>query len=74
MLQNLYVFLAFLHIGGKVLPRLHGGFFMVIYGNSGLDLWDPRGHWVMLTPKRGRIRNAWDQASSRTPSFGLDET
>ena len=42
---------------------------MVMYENSGFDLWDPRGHWVMLTPKRGRIRHAWDQASSRTPSF-----
>ena len=42
---------------------------MVISENSPFDLWDPRGHWVMLTPKRGRIRHAWDQASSRTPSF-----
>ena len=72
MLQNLYVFLAFLHIGGKVLPRLHQGFFMVIYENSPLDLCDPRGHWVMLTPKRGHIRNVWEPTSSKTPSFALD--
>ena len=71
MLRFAYVSLAFLHIGGKVLPMPHIGFLMLIYGNSGLDIWDPRGDPSMLTPKRGRIWNAWDPASSKTPSPGL---